>query len=59
MNDFLHADGYSPVFNIKLNSLTIDLQVTTELCFNISFGIRSGPVLLLVLTKLEIQLKRS
>ena len=50
MKDFLQVDGYSPVLNIRLKSLTMNLQVTTELCLSISFGIKSGPALLLVLS---------
>jgi hypothetical protein len=50
MKDFLQVDGYSPVFDMRLKSLTMDLQVITELCISISFGIRSGPALLLVLS---------
>jgi hypothetical protein len=32
--------GYFPESRIKLNNLTMALQVTTELCFNISFDKR-------------------
>jgi hypothetical protein len=56
INGCLHVDGYLPESRIKLNSLSMALQVTTELCFNISLDIRSCPALLFdPSNKVEIQ----
>jgi hypothetical protein len=46
INECLDVYGYLPESRIKLNNLTMALQVTTELYFNISLDIRSGPGLL-------------
>ena len=46
INGCLRVYGYLPESRIKLNSLSMALQVTTELCFNISLDIRSCPGLL-------------
>jgi hypothetical protein len=43
INECLHVYGYLPESRIKLNNLTVALQVTTDLYFNISLDIRSCP----------------
>jgi hypothetical protein len=42
INECLHVYGYLPESRIKLSNLTIALQVTTELYFNISLDIRKS-----------------